>query len=396
MPKSYDNITLGYQETKTYNYTDLPPDYYSNYYLSSTSSSFWPITTARNKRTFSGSTTPNHKSFLKEHGFLPTLYCEDEILKSRGIEVIQENRGYWDGRIANTVTTKTALSPWRPTEDLAVCDLAISKLRRKVLEQDVNVGVILAEARKTSDMVYNTARRIALAIRALRKGDLVRLSSLINVHPTLAKDLAKDLKFTKRDVHSYWLEMQYGWKPLLQDVEGMATAFAKTRTSRASILHAQSRSTIKYPTSPPSGSFSGLTGDVTHEGKSWITYRIRNDITVAANRLGLLNPLSVAWELVPFSFIADWFVNVGDYIEECSAFSGIDILDSGYSYRLTAKGRMCAGGDIIPRPLAETSNTLYKRFAGVPVTPKLMFKQNPFSKEHILNAVALLREVTKR
>jgi len=32
------------------------------------------------------------------------------------------------------------------------------------------------------------------------------------------------------------------------------------------------------------------------------------------SQLGLVNPASLAWELVPFSFVVDWFANVGDFL----------------------------------------------------------------------------------
>jgi hypothetical protein len=39
--------------------------------------------------------------------------------------------------------------------------------------------------------------------------------------------------------------------------------------------------------------------------------------------VGLLNPATVAWELVPYSFIADWFVPVGDYLTGLTADCGL-------------------------------------------------------------------------
>lgn len=38
-------------------------------------------------------------------------------------------------------------------------------------------------------------------------------------------------------------------------------------------------------------------------------------------RFGLLNPLEVIWELVPFSFVADWFLPIGDYLSALDASS---------------------------------------------------------------------------
>lgn len=46
--------------------------------------------------------------------------------------------------------------------------------------------------------------------------------------------------------------------------------------------------------------------------------------TVASLRdYGVINPAAIAWELIPFSFVVDWFIGVGDYLNNYTALSGI-------------------------------------------------------------------------
>lgn len=40
-------------------------------------------------------------------------------------------------------------------------------------------------------------------------------------------------------------------------------------------------------------------------------------------QIGLTNPLLLGWELIPFSFVADWFIQVGDYLETLDALIGV-------------------------------------------------------------------------
>lgn len=47
-----------------------------------------------------------------------------------------------------------------------------------------------------------------------------------------------------------------------------------------------------------------------------------------ASQLGFVNPAVVAWELVPFSFVVDWFVNVGDVLSSYTDFLGFKFLES--------------------------------------------------------------------
>lgn len=394
MPQSFTKYEKGLNTTVTYNYVTLPPDYYSKYYLSGTSSDSVISTTGVSYRNFIGTKTIGYRQNRRNLGFLPTLPCTDERYVTQAVLTQYVNRGYWDGRISNIEFRNRVQSPISLPNDLTVKDEAWSKLRQKIMDQDINVGVVLAEANKTSDLIYDTARRIALAIRALRKGDMVGLKRHI---PMLnrghLKDLARDLKLTKRDIHSYWLELQYGWKPLLMDVHGGAVALAKTNVPGRDVIHV-SASSHRTIVSTFGRDNLGLRGSITHTGKCWLTYKIRNDGLVAANRLGLLNPALIAWELVPFSFVADWFVNIGDVIKESTAFAGLTILDSGSSYKQTATGLARSNGVYQP-DVYNQHYVYYKRLGGYQSVPRLRFNTNPFSLNRILNGAALIRQVAR-
>ena len=41
----------------------------------------------------------------------------------------------------------------------------------------------------------------------------------------------------------------------------------------------------------------------------------------------MANPVATAWELIPFSFVIDWFISVGQAIEAAS----FDVLEQAYS-----------------------------------------------------------------
>jgi len=49
-------------------------------------------------------------------------------------------------------------------------------------------------------------------------------------------------------------------------------------------------------------------------GQMNIVYRVNN-----ANHfgIGLYDALPTAWELIPYSFVVDWFIGVGDWIQAC-------------------------------------------------------------------------------
>jgi len=61
------------------------------------------------------------------------------------------------------------------------------------------------------------------------------------------------------------------------------------------------------------------------------TYRIKIEADIStphlnqAQQLGLTNPALALEELVPFSFVFDWFVQVGDYLQAVTALQGVSV-----------------------------------------------------------------------
>lgn len=52
---------------------------------------------------------------------------------------------------------------------------------------------------------------------------------------------------------------------------------------------------------------------------------VRNPNLHLASQLGLTNPASVAYELVPYSFVLDWVLPLGPFLSSLTDFSGLDI-----------------------------------------------------------------------
>lgn len=113
-----------------------------------------------------------------------------------------------------------------------------------------------------------------------------------------------------RDVSGRWLEMQYAWRPLVSQSYEAAKALAAVTGPRVlefSASVASKRATyvshfipqIFYPVQVSYGK------------------RLRAQLyeDVGLNRsLGLTNPAQIAWEVVPYSFVVDWFLPIGTYL----------------------------------------------------------------------------------
>lgn len=75
---------------------------------------------------------------------------------------------------------------------------------------------------------------------------------------------------------------------------------------------------------------------VSHAGHIRLDYLQSNGApTGAFSRLGITNPALIAWELLPWSFVADWFVPVGDYLSLLDATLGWDFQGGSFSAKTT-------------------------------------------------------------
>lgn len=191
----------------------------------------------------------------------------------------------------------------------------------RAADTKANVGVTLAEASKTSTMILDTASRIYRAARAFKRGNFV--------------EVAKQLHLSPKAAHNNWLAYKYGWQPLLMEVKGAAEFFAQQSLGRA--IHfsvkGKSKRSVELQRLIPDSLFGDgvmnwtrqerFTADLEVKIKLWL--EITSPALSASQQVGLTNPALVVWELVPFSFVFDWFIHVGDYLEALTALNGLSV-----------------------------------------------------------------------
>jgi len=186
---------------------------------------------------------------------------------------------------------------------------------KKYGKSDVQIGVFLAELRDTVNLFYRPWT----------------VASLIAKHgvPSKIKTLKGAVSFVANNYMSY----RYGWRPFLSDVKGF-TNLSK-RFDQLSAVDGQTRKVMKVSRSVESSVSRSFVGDLTTEyqcfsGTNAKSYTRTNtnfayvqsnpsyESMSVANKFaafyGLSDVASIAWELVPYSFVVDWFLPIGDTI----------------------------------------------------------------------------------
>lgn len=308
----------------------------------------------------------------------------------------------------------------RLNADMAAADpyaLCVNKALQELSLSKGHVSVSIAEAGKTAEHIARTATRIFTAFRGLRRGRISEFTNALGISVSVKKQRVLRRRMAQSHksegnlqnfASSTWLEYSYGWKPLLSDVYTQAENLAEymtekaldpIRTVRAS---AKTEKVSSYVTQYSYGNWKVRTDTYDRKrGQIVINYKLAEQPS-AANVFGITNPLLVAWELVPFSFVVDWFLPVGNMLENLTATNGLIFHSGTYSIRteagitctmlpgITAGGVSCgeASGKSVDSGTAK-SRTVLSTFPSVTL-PRF---KDPRSFSHAASAIALLQSI---
>lgn len=264
----------------------------------------------------------------------------------------------------------------------------------KIGDRKIDVAEFLAESGKAIDHLAHTSISLIKALLALRRGNMAGVAKALGVS-------FKGVSSGKTQA-SRWLEYQYAWLPLMSDVYSAAKVAKDGLGKKPPVISATRNLSDTYPWSPIGNTgYADMEGKmrINHRCKLW--YRLDDGTLYRLNQLGVINPLEVAWALVPYSFVFDWFIPVGNVLEAWSATMGLTYVDGEITSHAegTASGRhkAAASGHSENRKVRGNwyieQKGIYRQVVSS-ATPSLYFK-SPFSTTHVVSALALLRQLRK-
>lgn len=206
----------------------------------------------------------------------------------------------------------------------------INAARAKFTGNYAKLGESFAELNKTLSMISNRGMQLYNIGNALVHGRWSQLSDLIRGPvPGSVKHLPK-----RKRLANGWLELQFGWLPIVSDVFGAASAFQQ---------HLYNGQRVRKSSALREGGFGDTSTMSTHDHtrRAWekgtnatasVSGCIRNTRVVQLNQLGLLNPAELAWDMMRFSFVVDWFVPIGPTLSALTAGAGMSSLTNCLVY----------------------------------------------------------------
>lgn len=307
-------------------------------------------------------------------------------------------------------------APWNNIYDTSgciVCDdvlldriesKAVTKALLKLKDQKVNLAQVYGERHQTVRLFEQTAQRFINAGRALRNGSLKLAAKALGVQATVKRVKNYKRSFNKNPSNAIsegWLELQYGWLPLLDDIYGSidvikngAVDFGRQRV--VTTTHYENKWETNHPR------FNTRVNEQKVDIKYVISYSMPQPEIQSLAALGITNPSAVLWELTPWSFAIDWLLPIGNWINSWDAAAGLSFVRGSktvfekYQRHESSHGHYLDDyGDYyidVTESLDKTDKMIRcKRtpLASFPMDRLPAFK-NPFSRQHIANLSTLL------
>jgi hypothetical protein len=208
----------------------------------------------------------------------------------------------------------SALTPLRAT----IYQKAYGRLMAEVSGASSQIGADIGERKQAINSVALHAGQLLKAARALRGGRIPDFFKALGIRKHTVRSAASNMG-------QLWLEYSYGWKPLVEDIHNAVNVlqrpfpFKVVRGRAKGTYHVHYEQHVASPISDTSTDHLWvirLQLQMKISVSNWVAWR--------ANELGLINPVAIAWELVPFSFVVDWFLPIGNYLQSLTDFVGLN------------------------------------------------------------------------
>ncbi len=221
---------------------------------------------------------------------------------------------------------------------------ALSKLYDRIRSETeaVNGLLILGELRETIRMLRNPCQ--ALFTGTKKYLDALKSNRIIVNRRVRLRSRESEASLDRRRRQALvnamagsWLEYRFGVLPLLDDVKGVTDAIVRHLTQPSLRKRVRSNAYTDYASNNSTSQIYGYGWvDQTHlkttkAGAKYIVGLEHSSVGPTDQAVGLKNLLGfnwrnfvpTVWELIPYSFLIDYFVNVGDILNAaCTDTSG--------------------------------------------------------------------------
>lgn len=314
-----------------------------------------------------------------DSGHLVNWGMHDEIMNPLAL------RGVFGRNVVSGIasTLLNSLAPLARAEDPRL----VRKVYDKVHNQSVHIGNLLAERAQTYELLVTNFKRLSQLI--LLKKKFIKSTAAAILNP---KKWANEI-----------LAFKFGVEPLVSDIKGIAEVLSKGIPEEGAIVtvRCNSKRFVSFET-------EGLD----FNGQVEMSYTVKLSVDNPAGRLfsqlGLINPAEIVWEVTPWSFVIDWFLPVGAWIQAQTGIVGLSFISGTrkVKYKGTFDFKSTPTSLFASRTEGQDAYSLKGKFTGyiidrqvltsLPDSSLILGIKNPYSPSHLVESISLLIQKIKR
>lgn len=300
-------------------------------------------------------------------------------------------------------TSNDAFSVYNRTVINSLQRRGIVECKLKMLESKMDLAESLVDVDKTVALICRRITQVLTAWKYVRKGDFRNAARTLGIS-------RRNLNF--KTASEAWLEFIYGWRPLLSDIYS-AVEVTKDLFGDPLKHHTYAKRRVKETLWVPdiAGNAGWQNMSSTHnslcEVETKFRFQVQDSLLAYITGFQLSNPLYVFWVAMPFTFVVDWILPIGDWLGSLTATMGLKFVD-GYQTTKTFAS-VLVKGDRYPhysaawrfiRTLVRGESiveSMYMRRVAFTSWPmSLTYFKFPFtSPERIASAIALTKATAR-
>lgn len=221
----------------------------------------------------------------------------------------------------------------------SVHNRAISKFRDELGAKASNLTALM-EVNKSLQMITSRGLQLAKAARELKQLRLADAARTLAIPEDVKRDVIG--RASKKHLFSgMWLEYWLGWAPMIGDIYTSVDVLQRPFPTDMIEVRATDTKPIQlglvqrewFVDRYINRYYSYQTGTVKCNVGLYGEIEILNSNLFLASQLGLTNPALTAWDLVPFSFVVNWFTPVSSFLAGMDLAPGMRINRGGRTYK---------------------------------------------------------------
>lgn len=267
---------------------------------------------------------------------------------------------------------------------------AVVRLYRKLANTNALLGVMFKERQKTVNLVTDKLVGIWRFWKRFKRfrgvGKLFK--AYVSNPPGSAG--SRDAFVA---ISSKWLEYRYGWLPLIIEVDNLLNkplGLPNLKVEAGATLYGYYHKVY----SPQN--YHVDTAQYTCKCNIGGIVTPKDVTSKTLNQYGVAGPAATLsiWESIPFSFLADWALNIGGYLEHLGALSGLNVEQKWTSEQLYATRNWLYKNPVTyPYSRGNLSGRIGMRRLTWPPYPNPLVPSNGLNLTRAFDAVALLTTI---